>query len=86
MAKWGTMLVDAGGLGDEQRRRLQALAITTVEDLRFAIHSTPEPMAKLLGLSDFTGILPPLEERMTLDVETFALQGAPPGFWSSSTA
>jgi len=38
-----------GALGVDAIRRLQAVAITTVGDLRSALASTPEPIARLIG-------------------------------------
>src|SRR4051794_1920396 len=59
MAMWGTPLTVNGGIDATTLRRLQALAITTVEDLRYALLSTPDQIADVVGgdgLEAFRGI------------------------------
>lgn len=56
MARSETLLTEAGVLDGDALRRLQAVAITTVDDLRFAIASTPEPIARLIGAGDFSSL------------------------------
>lgn len=63
MSSWGTSLWTTGLLDTAALRRLQAVAVTTVEDLRFALASTPEPIMKLMGTPDLStlGDLWPVE-------------------------
>lgn len=54
MAAGAVLLSATGALGAKALRRLQAVAVTTVDDLRFALASTPEAIARLIGVSDLS--------------------------------
>lgn len=58
MTQWGQSLTALTWLDPGQRRRLQALAITTVEDLNAALAATPDDLAHFLGVENVSSLVP----------------------------
>lgn len=77
----GQSLTTVAALSDGERRRLQALAITTVEDLQVAMATNPDDLASFMGVADFSALAvaaPPVDQYIALDVDELPGFGAEP--------
>lgn len=76
---WGTPLVSTGRFKAEQLRQLQAIGVTTIEDLLAATAAAPEPMSMLIDEANVASLQADLAQSVPsafLSEMSSALEGA----------